>query len=109
MGHSLGTMQMFYGFAHDNDWFSQRVSTAVALAPCTRLANVPGPVERFWPVPSWLPGSNAVNVGKNVPYIYDWFIKAFERAGVTSLFSKTWSADVDKICDMKNKRKCAGL
>jgi len=40
VGFSLGTTQMFYGMAYDDEgFFENNVSAFAALAPCTKLTN----------------------------------------------------------------------
>lgn len=39
IGHSQGTTQMFYALATNQDYFAERVSVFIALAPVTAIHN----------------------------------------------------------------------
>ena len=41
IGYSQGTMQMFYGLSHKQDYFADALHKAVLLAPCFIAADCP--------------------------------------------------------------------
>ena len=81
-------MQMFYGFAKENDYFKSKVTTSVALAPCSALRS-----------------SNLLGELIKIPVVakkaYTTIVKLFKTAGVAKLFSPDADSKEDKeaICE----------
>lgn len=44
IGHSVGTTQLFYAMVKNNDYFKERISVFVALAPSLEMSHMTSPI-----------------------------------------------------------------
>lgn len=72
IGHSQGTTQMFVGLADMEDYYAQKLSLFVALAPVSMIPNT------------------EVKLLKDAAYFYDVLDNAFSLFGIHSLLNNTW-------------------
>lgn len=47
IGHSMGTMMMFYAMAENLPYYKDKISVYVALAPVTSINDMSSPIVRF--------------------------------------------------------------
>lgn len=72
IGHSQGSTQMFYALAHNEAYFSEKISVFVALAPVTKISHSKTP---FF---DW------------IAMFYDEFEDSIKALGIHYLLTKTW-------------------
>lgn len=80
VGHSQGTTQMFYGLAHNEAYFKDKVSVFVALAPVTQIAHTQAAIFQ------WL------------SLFYDEFDDTLNTLNIHSILNNTWyNSDIEKV------------
>ena len=82
IGHSQGTTQMFYGLAHNEAYFAEKVNLFVALAPVTKISHTKS-------ILGW------------ISQVYDEFEDTVEFLQLYNMFHYTWlsQASTEIMCD----------
>ena len=90
-GFSQGTTQMFYGISKKNEFFKDKVSLYVALAPCTKMTH------------------STYTYLKLATQFYDRVIKDLNKADMVSIYGPDWKQATDRVCKIENPLVCMAL
>ena len=91
LGHSLGTLQLFYGMARGT-YMQSYYSQMVALSPC------------------FIPGSDGYVKNFNYDF-YAYFFGILEVLDIESLFGPNWDKQVNDLCNFlgQESEDCAAI